>query len=516
MENSNNLTIRPQKNKPVSVAALIKEFKLKTQGITNEMTVRGITLSSADVRPGDLYVGMPGANRHGAEFARQAQAAGATAILTDAKGAELAEGVDLPILVTTQNPRQIMGAVAATIFGTVNTKMLTFGITGTNGKTSVVYMLDALLRVAGKTTGISSTAERRIGDTAIESDLTSPESSELHALLARMQEENVEAVAIEVSAQAVKRKRIDGVLFDVIAFNNFSQDHLDEFGDMETYFKEKQNFFVPEHAKKAVVVVDSKYGQRIAKESKIPVTTLSTEYGRSADWHLAITHHTINGVSFVLQGPDNAYFRGRVPIFGSFMAENAALALIMLHEAGINIEEIAQRLGSDPVPITIPGRLELMSDPQVGPRFYVDYGHTPGSFTSMLEALDEVREGKIIFMFGADGDRDTTKREEMGRIASYGSDVLIVCDYHPRYEDPAAIRAQLIAGANDTGRPAQIHEIADPKQAIRFAISQAGPKDIIVYAGPGHESYQEVAGNMIPYSARDEVRGALREAGLLT
>ncbi|HUH53892.1 MAG TPA: UDP-N-acetylmuramoyl-L-alanyl-D-glutamate--2,6-diaminopimelate ligase [Microbacteriaceae bacterium] len=518
MDSQENMTIRPKKVEPVDLGYLAERLECEIIGTEKPVFVTGVTLDSRDVKPGDLYVGMPGSKRHGADFAEQVQELGAVAILTDYKGLEKMRELPqhnqhLPVLLTKKNPRLILGKTAALIYKTRDPDLKLFGITGTNGKTSVLYILDTLMNVAGMRTAISTTAERRIGDTTVESTLTSPEASELHAFLARIVEEGIAGVGLEISAQAVVRHRIDGVLFDVVAFNNFSQDHLDEFGDMESYFQAKLELFNPRHAKKGVVVVDTPAGRKIVKNSKIPITTMATEYGQTADWHLAITRQNIDGVSFVLQGPDNSYFRGSVPLFGAFMAENAALALIMLHEAGLNLQKISDAIGSAPIPVKIPGRLELVSSLGAGPRFYVDYGHTPGSFASIFDALSEVKTGRVIFMFGADGDRDTTKREEMGRIASEGSDVLIICDYHPRFEEPGAIRAQLLAGAHTATRPAEILEIADPREALRYAIKIASKEDIIIYAGPGHETYQEVAGNMIPYSARDEVRGALREAG---
>lgn len=534
MSSADVLSIRPQAPTPVPLASLMELFSLTAVGgivgsaEIESVQTTGVTLNSRDVRPGDLYFGVPGVRRHGAEFARQAAERGAVAILTDADGAKLAlsaladASIALPVLVTNVHPRQMMGEVAATVYGTDERGNASlFGVTGTNGKTSVVYMLAELLRAAGFTPGLSSTAERRIGAEVIASNLTSPEAPELHGLLARMREAGVDAVALEVSAHAIERHRIDGVHFDVVAFNNFSQDHLDDFGDMETYFAAKLALFAPEHAARGVVVVDSLYGQRIARESQIPVTRLATEFGQQADWHLAITGQTLAGVSFVLQGPTGEHFRGRVPVFGRFMAENAALALIMLHEAGIPIAQVEAGLENGLIPVYIPGRLEEMTAYTArgagdrGPRFYVDYGHTPGSFEAMLNALGEVAPGRVIFMFGADGDRDTTKREEMGRIAGSHADTVIICDYHPRSEPPEQIRAQLLAGARSANH-ATVLEEADPRRAVRLAISLAGPSDVILYAGPGHEDYQEVAGQMIPYSARDEVRGALREAGLLT
>ncbi|MBO1902011.1 UDP-N-acetylmuramoyl-L-alanyl-D-glutamate--2,6-diaminopimelate ligase [Leucobacter weissii] len=519
-------SIRPRAPHGADLGRLRERFALAfadgADGLVDaaEREVRGVTLDSRDVRAGDLYAALPGERRHGAEFAAQARERGAAAILTDPAGAELLReaGTGLPVLVS-EDPRGILGEVSAEIYGTAGIDAAVFGVTGTNGKTSVVYLLAELLRAAGLRAGLSSTAERRVGDTAMTSGLTSPEAPELHALLARMREERAEAIALEVSAHAVVRHRIDGVRFDVVAFNNFSQDHLDDFGDMESYFQAKLALFAPEHARRGVVVVDSAHGRRVARESRIPVTTLATEYGAEADWHLAVTAQDIDGVAFALQGPGGARFRGRVPVFGRFMAENAALALIMLHEAGIGFERIAAGLeGTDRqgglIPVYIPGRLEAINPSGSGPRFYVDYGHTPGSFAAMLDALAEVAEGRVIFMFGADGDRDTSKRAEMGRIAATGSDILIVCDYHPRSEDPAAIRAQLLAGARAAGR-AELYEEGDPRAAVRLAISLARPGDVILYAGPGHEDYQEVEGRKLPYSARDEVRAALREAGLL-
>ncbi|WP_307866513.1 Mur ligase family protein [Leucobacter chromiisoli] len=524
MSTDEALSIRPQHPERVHLPDLAARFDLASDGDLSGRFATGVSLNSRDVRPGDLYIGMPGARRHGAEFAAQAAERGAVAMLTDGPGARLAVGAGLPALVSPVHPREVMGDVSAAVYGTEDLDAKVFGVTGTNGKTSVVYILAALLGAAGITPGLSSTAERRVGDTVIPSDLTSPEASELHGLLARMREERVGGIAIEVSAQAVVRHRLDGVRFDVVAFNNFSQDHLDEFGDLETYFAAKSRLFGPEHAERGVVVVDTPYGQRIARESRIPVTRLATEYGADADWHLAVTRQSLDGVSFVLQGPHGAHFRGSVPLFGRFMAENAALALIMLHEAGIPLERVAAGLTRGRIPVYIPGRLEEITaageSAEAGEggsgriRFYVDYGHTPGSFRACLDALGEVAPGRVIFMFGADGDRDTTKREEMGRIAAEGSDVLIICDYHPRSEDPAAIRAQLLAGARAAGR-AEVIEEADPRVAVRRAVSLAQPGDVILYAGPGHEDYQEVAGRHIPYSARDEVRGALREAGLL-
>lgn len=516
MTPDDQLTIRPLVPHAVELSAVCSEFGLVSRGDISERLVTGVTLDSRDVRPGDLYVGMPGAHHHGARFYAQALERGAVGMLTDVAGWELVRTSvpsNLQVGAVLPQPRLSLGAISAFVYDTAALDAKVFGVTGTNGKTSVVYMLVALLDALGETTGMSSTAERRIGDEVSVSALTSPEACELHALLARMREKEVTAVTLEVSAQAVVRNRIDGVYFDVVAFNNFSQDHLDEFSTMDEYFAAKAALFTPEYASRAVVVVDAEWGKRIAAEASIPVTTLATEYGAQADWHLAVTRETLDSTSFVLSGPNSTTIQASVPLIGAFMAENAALAIVMLMEAGFSSDQIVSALGSNRMlEVYIPGRLEKVSGPD-GPRFYVDYGHTPGAFDAMLDALASVTEGRIIMMFGADGDRDATKRAAMGAIAARGSDVLIICDYNPRNEDPAAIRAALLHGARESGGRADILEIADPGAAIRAAITLAGPDDVILYAGPGHEEYREVAGEFIPFSARDEVRGALREAG---
>lgn len=516
MVGSDAQTIRPVTPRGLELAQIINQFALEPVGAVANVLVTGMTLDSRDVRPGDIYVGMPGSRHHGAEFWPEARRRGAVALFTDANGWEQVRNgcPEKPLVgATVDHPRLTLGRIASAVYDTTNYDAKFLGITGTNGKTSVVYMLAALLDAMGESNGFSSTAERRIGDEVIVSSLTSPEATEMHALLARMRERQVRAVTLEVSAQAVVRHRLDGVHFDVVAFNNFSQDHLDEFASMEEYFAAKAALFTPEHAARAVVVVDSDWGKRIAAEASIPVVTLATEYGAAADWHLATTRETLDDTSFVLSGPNGVTLRASVPLIGKFMAENAALAMVMLVEAGYSPERITTALGErHRLDVYIPGRLEKISG-NSGPRFYVDYGHTPGAFAAMLEAINRVAEGRIIMMFGADGDRDSTKREAMGAIAAQGSDVLIVCDYNPRSEDPARIRQALLSGARQSGSATDIHEIADPATAVREAIKMAGPNDVILYAGPGHEDFREVAGKHIPFSARESVREALHEAG---
>ena len=512
MTGSPPTALRPQHPSPRSLHGLVETFGVEVHGDLGGLEVTGVVLASSAVQPGDLYVGVPGRNVHGASFAEAARDAGAVAVLTDAAGAELAAGSGLPVLVT-HDARAALGEVAAWIHRTAENPATLFAVTGTNGKTSVVYLLYGILRQLGIMAGLTSTAERRIGDEAVTSSLTTPEASELHALLARMREIDVRGVGIEVSAQALSRHRVDGLVFDVVGFTNLSHDHLDDYASMEVYFEAKRELFQPERSRRGVVTVDSEWGVRLVSEARIPVTTLSTEPEVNADWRLTVLEETATHTSFVLEGTDGRRLETRVPLLGRYMAANAALAIVMLVEAGYDLEQVAHVLERDGgIDAYIPGRAERVSGER-GPIVYIDYGHTPDAFQQTLDAIRRFTTGRLIMLFGADGDRDATKRADMGAIAARGADVVVITDFHPRFEDPAAIRAALIAGARAAVPDREIHEIADPRAAFRQALALAGEGDVILYAGPGHEEYHEVKGVKIPYSARDDAKQALREAG---
>lgn len=263
--------------------------------------------------------------------------------------------------------------------------------------------------------------------------------------------------------------------------------------------------------------MDDQWGVRLAGETHIPITTLATipdSVGwETAHWKMTVTSQTQRATSFVLQGPDGRELTTSVPLLGSFMASNAALAIVMLVESGFDLEHIAHALSAaGQIDVVVPGRTEIVSGDE-GPVFYLDYGHTPEAFTSLLTAVRAVTTGKVVFLFGADGDRDTTKRPAMGKIAATGADVVVITDYHPRSEDPAMIRSALREGAESAHSTALIIEEGDVRSAIARAISEAGAGDAIVYAGPGHEVEQEVASGSIPFNFREEIHSALREAG---
>jgi UDP-N-acetylmuramoyl-L-alanyl-D-glutamate--2,6-diaminopimelate ligase len=361
--------------------------------------------------------------------------------------------------------------------------------------------------------GLSSTSERHIGDLSVVSRLTTPEASEMHALLARMRESQVRAVAVEVSAQALSRNRVDGIVFDVVAFTNLSHDHLDDYADMEEYFQAKLALFEPERAKRGVVSLDTAWGQRIVDAARIPITTISATAGVDAEWIVTIDDERAAYTEFTVTGPEGRSLTTRVPLIGWHMAADAALAIVMLVEAGFELEAIGHALDEhDGIVAYLPGRTERVSG-EHGPSVYVDFGHSPDAFLNTLAAVRKFTPGRTIMLFGADGDRDASKRLEMGRVAADGSDILVITDHHPRFEDAASIRKVLIEGALLAEHQPQILEVSPPEKAIRAAVALATEGDSILWAGPGHQDYRDIEGVRTPYSARDEARAALREAG---
>lgn len=522
--------LRPEHPTPRAVAELANAFGLRVVGSLDTVETTGVTLSAAEVQPGDLFVGVHGANRHGAEFSAEAAERGAVAVLTDDAGVDSAQAAGLPVLVV-DDPRAALGDVSAWVYRTHPDEATDlpqlFAVTGTNGKTSTSYILEGILKQLGLVTGLSSTAERHIGSLSVTSRLTTPEASEMHALLARMRESEVRAVAVEVSAQALSRHRVDGIVFDVAAFTNLSHDHLDDYADMEEYYRAKLPLFEPDHARRGVVSLDTDWGHRVVQDSRIPVTTITVHPDVEAEWHVDIVEAHAAYTEFRLTGPEDRELTTRVPLIGWHMAANAALAIVMLVEGGFELGAIAHALESNhrhyaeederdtptsAIECYLPGRTERVSGDR-GPSVYVDFGHSPDAFENTLAAVRQFTPGRVLMLFGADGDRDKTKRGEMARIAAAGSDILVVTDHHPRFEDAASIRKTLVDAARAAYPEHELYEVSPPEAAIRKAVSLLGEGDSILWAGPGHQDYRDIQGVRTPYSARDEARQALREAG---
>ncbi len=502
--------LRPDHVVPVSLHDFANRFQLQVAGEVSDVFMTGISMNTGDLRKGDLFVAMPGIKTHGANFIAKAIEQGAVAVVTDSAGVTLLDDCHLPVLLL-ENPRAHLGDLAAFVYGNTEGNMpLLFATTGTNGKTSTTYLLEGILRQLKRTTGLTSTAERHIAGEVIVSRLTTPESTEMHALIARMREKGVTDVAIEVSAQALTQLRVDGLLFDVAGFTNLSHDHFDDYDGFDEYLKAKAKLFTKAKSKATVICRDTAYGKKIAELSEVPVTTVSMKESNS-DWHVRILAELPGKTEFELTGPKGEKLTSSVPILGAHMASNAGLAIVMAVTAGYSFESIAEaiKVGIDAY---LPGRTELVS-PEGAPFVYVDFGHSPDAFLNTLAAVRKVTTGKVLMLFGADGDRDASKRPDMARIAAEGCDLLVITDHHPRFENPASIRKTLVDSARQARPELEIHEVSPPEAAIRVAVSLVKPGDAILWAGPGHQDYRDIEGVRTPYSARAEARAALKEAG---
>jgi len=512
---------RPRHVLGASLAELAALVGAEAPVRAGEVVVTGATLDSRAVRPGDLYAALPGARTHGARFAAQAAADGATAVLTDPDGAAAAADAGLPALVVA-DPRAVLGAVCAQVYGHPADALLLVGVTGTNGKTTTSHLVESALAAAGWRTGLVGTVGTRVAGRELPSARTTPEAPELHALLALMREEGVRACCMEVSSHAVSLHRVDGLVLDVAGFTNLSQDHLDFHPTMEDYFDAKAALFTPERARCGVVVVDDGWGRRLAERATaagLPVTTVSTS-GAPADWTLRTgsvreREDGLAGAAFTLDGPDGAVVQLATPLPGTFNVANTALALATLLAAGLDAGAAALGLAAAP---GVPGRMEVVPAPAGAPRGIVDYAHTPGAVEAALAALRPSTSGRLVVVLGAGGDRDPGKRPAMGAAAALGADAVVVTDDNPRSEDPAAIRAAVLAGARaasgSAGRPAAVHEVAGRRDAVALGVELAGgAAGTVLLAGKGHEHGQEVAGAVHPFDDRAVLAEALAAAG---
>ncbi len=511
---------RPVGNRPVPLTRLsdlVGDPLAAAAGSVPE--IRGVTLASDDVRPGDLYAALPGARTHGARYAADAAARGAVAVLTDRDGLLDAAATGLPVCVV-DDPRAVLGAVADRVYGEPTGRLTVIGITGTNGKTTTAYLVEAGLAAAGLGTGLIGTVQTRTRGrdadgaptvTAFPSVRTTPEAPALHALLATMASSGVSAVVMEVSSHALVLGRVGGIRFAAAGFTNLGRDHLDFHGDLEEYFQAKAQLF-DGRAACEVVRVDDEGGRRLAgmrpgaddrRDRCRPPTGGPTGSTSAPD----------GGITFTLHGPGGRSWPARLRLPGRFNVANAVLAVALLDGAGIPVETALAGLAET----VVPGRMEPVD---AGQPFVavVDYAHTPDAVGTALAALRGATPGRLITVLGCGGDRDPGKRPAMGTAAAAGSDVLIVTDDNPRSEDPAAIRAAMLTGVQEVpeDRRAEVHEVPGRRAALAAAVALARPGDTLLVAGKGHETGQEVAGTVHPFDDREVLREVLAEVGTPT
>ncbi len=502
----------------------------------SDPVLSGVTHDSRAVRPGDLYAALPGSTVHGARFVDQVVRQGAVAVLTDPVGLDLLGGTaGVPLLVA-PDPRGVLGEVAAEVYGRPADDLVMLGITGTNGKTTTCYLLESALRASGRTTGLVGTVETRIADRRVPSVRTTPESTDLQALLAVMREQQVDACAMEVSSHALALHRVDGIRYDVAGFTNLSQDHLDFHPDLEHYYAAKASLFVPQRCEQAVVCVDDAWGRRLAGDARaagVPVVTVATP---ACDDPSAPADHRAEqlapaadgaGTTFVLRSATGAAGAAAAdgwaltsPLPGEFNVANTAVAALVLTLAGLGADEVSAGLAGA---AGVPGRMQVVPAPvhdPAAPLAVVDYAHTPRAVAVALRALRRRTSGPLVVVLGAGGDRDPGKRAAMGAAAAQEADVVVVTDDNPRSEDPAAIRAAVLVGAREAaaaqgGRTVTVLEVADRAEAVAAALdhARAAAGGTLLVAGKGHETGQEVAGTVHPFDDREVLERLLAGAG---
>lgn len=463
--------------------------------------IGGLAFDSRRVEPGDLYLAMPGARTHGAKFTGTALAQGAVAVLTDAEGAdvvraELGAAAVVPVAIA-DDPRRAMAILAEVFHHHPSRRVPMFGVTGTNGKTTTVFLLEAALAALGRHVGTIGTLGFRLDGQPLSwttSTVTTPEAPDLQELFDAMIGHGADTIAMEVSSHALALDRVAGTEFAVAGFTMLGRDHLDFHADLEDYFLAKASLFTSTAAtgvgcRHAVVCIEDDWGRRLAgMVTDRPLTTVGRGAGADVRILSAVPHDYGQLVHLDLSGRDLQFL---LPMPGDYNVTNAALAVAMVHAAGLDACSAAAGLRH----AVVPGRMQRVALDPPAPQVVVDFAHTP---QAVSEALTAVRTpGRRIAVLGAGGDRDVEKRPQMGRAAAEKADVVVVTDDNPRTEDPALIRAGVLDGTR--GLPAEVHEVAGRRAAITRALELATARDVVLVLGKGHEQGQQLADRVVPF-----------------
>jgi UDP-N-acetylmuramoyl-L-alanyl-D-glutamate--2,6-diaminopimelate ligase len=482
----------------VTLGELAQKFNLQTSN--PEQKITGITHNTKSVETGDLFVALNGEKNHGAQFVAEAKANGAVAVLTDSQGEKLITDKDLAI-VSIENPRHKLGEISAFVFGNPSDLLKVFGITGTNGKTTSAWLMRAGLEKCGIPTSLLGTAGISIAGVNLPSARTTPEAPELQALLALALEKGSKAVSMEVSSHALDLERVNGTKFACTGFTNLSQDHLDFHKNMESYFESKAKLFTKEFSSKSVITDLDSWGKKLINEVQIPFVTLGGDVHN--DWRVSDITAALGHVYFELIDPRKKPYKVTLSFAGVFNAYNAALVIAMADQIGIDLKEFIAGIKDT----QIPGRMQpvVMPGAALG---IVDYAHTPEAIENVLSALKKQTHGKLIVVLGAGGNRDSEKRPFMGSAGEKFADKLIITDDNPRNESPAEIRKAVLSGIKNKSNSL---EIGSREEAIKEAVKLATPDDTIAILGKGHETTQEIAGQIIDFDDAKHLHNALKE-----
>jgi len=476
--------------------------------------IGSIHYRAQDVRPGGLFVAIPGHSADGHDFIDLALSRGAAAVMVEKP---VQTGA---VVITVENTRKALSAVAASFYGNPSEKLCVIGITGTNGKTTTSYLTESIVLKAGYRVGVIGTINYRYDGNMFDNPVTTPESLDLQRILAEMATAGITHAVLEISSHAIDLFRIADCFIDIGVFTNLSQDHLDFHGDMETYWQSKQRLFTEHLSKKskvsAVINCADEKGRKLLQRLTVP--TLG--YGLAAESRIRPTHirQDLKGIGATIQTPEGS-FHFHSPLVGRHNLENILGATGVGLALGLGLETI--RAGIEAVS-AIPGRLERIPN-RIDRFVFVDYAHTPDALENVLTALRAVTRKRMICIFGCGGDRDHQKRPQMGKIVGRLVDLAIVTSDNPRTESPAAIIEQIQEGIIRTS-PRQ-YQSADLKQgftdrghviepdrrsAIRLGILVSRPGDAVLIAGKGHETYQIIGKETIPFDDRIEAQIALK------
>jgi UDP-N-acetylmuramoyl-L-alanyl-D-glutamate--2,6-diaminopimelate ligase len=485
-------------NKPL--ASLLTGIKVQASSGDLNVLIQGIEMDSRRVKAGDIFVCVPGLNSDGHDFAAAAIAAGAAALVVEKF---------LPYNVTqirVANARQELGLLAAQVYDRPSEHLELVGVTGTNGKTTIIHLLEKIAESAGKKVGLIGTLGTKIAGRQIPGKRTTPEACEIQRLLAEMREEKVSLVAMEVSSHALDFGRVQGCEFDSAIFTNLTQDHLDYHKTMAEYLRAKSRLFKQLQGNKqpkiAVLNRDDPAFAPLQAVSAAPVVSYGIK--EKADYQAEDVEISSSGVRYY------ACFRGqrqeinsRTP--GVFNVYNTLAAFAWALERGYDPQQVAHVLAGIS---GVPGRFESIKQGQPF-NVIVDYAHTPDGLENVLRTAKEFTRGRILTVFGCGGDRDKGKRPLMGKVAAQWSDFLAVTSDNPRSEDPEQIILDILAGVTGVEHLA----LQDRQEAINYVCNLAKPGDTILIAGKGHETEQIIGSTVIPFDDREAARQALRRLG---
>lgn len=484
-------------------AMLLRELLPELEGLSADLAITGLVQDSREVAPGNAFVAIAGFGAHGLHFADAARAAGAAAILYEPPAPE-----DLPApadAIPVQGLRARMGSMADTFHGHPSAAMTTVGVTGTNGKTSTVQLLAQAWTLRGQRAGTVGTLGAGLWPATVPTGFTTPLVLRMHALLAELRDEGASAVAMEVSSHALDQGRVDGVHFDVAVFTNLTRDHLDYHGDMARYGAAKAKLFDWPGLRAAAVNLDDAFGRELfeAVAGKVRALGFSSRGAAGAAVRAEALVLDGSGIRFLLHAGGQAH-PVRSPLLGRFNVDNLLGVATTLFALGMAPALIAETL-SQLMPVD--GRMNRLGGEGGAPLVVVDYAHTPDALEQALASLRAHTAGTLTCVFGCGGERDTGKRPQMAAIAERLADRVIVTDDNPRNEDGDAIVADILAGFRDAAR---VRVQRDRAAAIAVAIEGAGPEDVVLVAGKGHEPYQDVGGVKLPFEDAAVVRDCLR------